>query len=159
MSSDIRELIKEMYARGENHSNEKMRPEEMRREIKKKFPYRFSIPTSETIKSFVSGLSAKKKKKGRGENDDDEVGALTETEKEDKEDGIVPKRYIPAIEAMLLEDNLQTKPSILVPQLEIKYRDKDGKLPSDWPQDVQKFRSRISNIKSTLKKKKRREII
>ncbi len=148
LDDEKRKMIKRMYQKGEKDKHAKMRPEEMREEIKRDFPGMFSIPTAETIKSYINSLNNAKKKKDDGNNDEVDTGG--EAVDVANNDGVVPRKIVDRIKIRLSED-MTLAPRKLIVELQKEFA-VNGNLPHDWP-DKKKLSAKISTVKSTMKKK------
>jgi hypothetical protein len=138
---EFKPIIQELYQRGEKDSSNKMQPDQMHDHIRKRNPFRFSIPSSTTIQQYSSSLTHAKKKKP--------------TDAKRNTRNAIPLEITTEIEK-LLQGNLQKKPLQVVKELRenLLGTEKEHMLPTN-----KVLSSKIGSMKSQMKKSAKRSVL
>lgn len=150
---DYKSDIKEMFEQGRIDPTKQMNSSMMLEFLRRKYPGRFTLPGEIEIRGEINTLFQQQKQQERAEKRArDEGNQYTASKKTRLDDS-----YIAALESYLEEDpNLKPLEGLL--RLQAEFRDPEGKLPDDFPEEA-KIRSKISSMKTMAKKKQQRDTL
>mmetsp|Transcript_18656 Transcript_18656/g.21067 ORF Transcript_18656/g.21067 Transcript_18656/m.21067 type:complete len:178 (+) Transcript_18656:313-846(+) len=140
--NDFHDDIERMFNIGKADTTQKMNPRTMLEQLRKDYPYRYTLPTETVIRQTISKLFKKQKKEGgRGRRKNTKIG----------------RSYVQKCQEYLREERL-LMPRFAWLKLVDDFKKEDGSLPADFPKE-DALKRKFSVLKADTKFEEYRQII